>query len=241
VVPETGHCYARYDTGHNWDDAAADCQAHRSYLVTYSLGVEQDEVTARFLTASIHNHWMGLRDQSQTGTQFTWMTSEPMNAAALHLWQLGQPSPNRTDYCGSQTASGWAEQYACEAWLPYVCEDPGWVIRRKDNHAYRPFFPGGAFDVAQTTCQTSGGHLIVIEDAEEQGFVTSQFFGTLWLGAKADPSGPPRWSTGRPMSYQNFAPSEPNLANGICLSLSPDGFWRDRNCDEGHGFVCEVE
>ena len=81
----------------------------------------------------------------------------------------------------------------------------------------------------------------MLEDADEQTFVASQFFGILWIGARTDPSGPPKWSNGVGMSYQHFAPGEPNLANGACLSLSSDGLWRARNCADGHGFVCEVE
>ena len=61
------------------------------------------------------------------------------------------------------------------------------------------------------------------------------------LGAQVDITGPRAWITGKPMTYQNFAPGEPDGRDGPCVIIGIDHVWRDRNCDGETGFICEVE
>jgi cysteine-rich repeat protein len=241
LIPETGHCYTRHDQPATFADAASACQANGSYLVTYTSGVEINTVIDRLLRPTTTSSWIGLYDAAKD-EQFVWITSEPTNVTSLALWDTGQPDPLMTMLdCAAQDAAGKAHQLDCSTALGYVCEDQGFIIRPEDNHAYRAFFPGGSFDVGQSTCQKLGGHLAIIDDAEEQMFIASQFAAPLRIGAKVDITGPRFWIDGKPMTYQNFAPGEPDGRDGPCVIIGIDHVWRDRNCDGETAFMCEVE
>ena len=171
-----------------------------------------------------------------------WITSEPTMVTSLLLWDTGQPDPLQpTLDCAAQDSAGLAHQFDCTTLLGYVCENQGFTIRPQDNHAYRAFFPGSSFDGGQSACTKLGGHLAVIDDAAEQEFIASQFAAPLRLGAQVDLTGPRTWINGKPMTFQNFAPGEPDGRDGPCVIIGIDHLWRDRNCDGETGFICEVE
>ena len=92
------------------------------------------------------------------------------------------------------------------------------------------------------TCAEYGGRLVTFASLAEQEKVSRRFPGPIWIGARMDPdSGEFVWSTGRPLTYRDFAPGEPNLLKyEHCLALDIDGRWYNRECDDRNRFVCEV-
>ena len=50
------------------------------------------------------------------------------------------------------------------------------------------------------------------------------------------------WSTKEPLTHIDWAPGEPNLMRDQhCVAVDVDRRWYNRECDDRHGFVCEVE
>ena len=74
---------------------------------------------------------------------------------------------------------------------------------------------------SEAEAQTLGGHLATINDAAEDDWVYSTFstYGNvnrqLWIGLNdAGAEGTFVWSSGDPVSFTHFAPSEPNNSEG---------------------------
>jgi hypothetical protein len=100
------------------------------------------------------------------------------------------------------------------------------------------------------------GDLVRIDDQAEGNFVTSTLAGESWLGASdVALEGLWRWSdnavpfwhggaAGSPVlgKYANWASGQPDSASPDedCAALLLDGTWRDQNCHNVAGFVCEV-
>ncbi len=70
---------------------------------------------------------------------------------------------------------------------------------------------------AESFAHTLGGHLVTINDAREQAWITNTFTPGnrldffLWIGLNdAAVEGEFVWSSGQPVTYTNWAPGEPN-------------------------------
>lgn len=77
-----------------------------------------------------------------------------------------------------------------------------------------------------------GGHLVTVNDAAEQAFLISTFTrNDLWLGLNdIAVEGALQWASGEALTYQNFAPGEPNggtAENAIVKWNDPAGLWND--------------
>lgn len=122
-------------------------------------------------------------------------------------------------------------------------------------HCYWVVNDGKNFGDARNDCQSGGGHLVTLNDSQENAFVTNLVSEVVWIGAtdgKGDSDsglGQYGWVTGEPWAFTNWAPGEPNVANvdcGFfarcyehCATLKPDSFWNDRPCPDDNRFVCE--
>ncbi len=110
-----------------------------------------------------------------------------------------------------------------------------------------------SWDTAEAQAQILGGHLVSINDAQEQNWVYSQFsnFGgvkrDLWIGlTDKDSSGKFVWINGDPVTFTNWATGEPNGQHYVHM-WSPDsgpdaGKWNDNNVSvPGFEFAGVVE
>ena len=82
---------------------------------------------------------------------------------------------------------------------------------------------------AEAEAQALGGHLVSIDDAALQAWVTATFGGqNLWIGLNdVDQEGSFVWSDGSSVDYTNWAPGEPNQASYDYVYLSSNGKWYD--------------
>lgn len=109
-----------------------------------------------------------------------------------------------------------------------------------NGHYYELVSSNLNWDQAKAAAQAKSylgvtGHLATITSAQEQSFVTDQFFGrTAWLGGiqaagSAEPSGGFGWVTGEPFSYTNWDTAEPNNVNGNedAINLNNSTRWND--------------
>jgi cysteine-rich repeat protein len=245
---QNGRCYTRHDRAVSWPEAVATCQALGAHLLTYNVWAELKAVYDHLLHAHPATYWIGLSDRDSPG-DYGWVTGEPANP--LLRWASVPPPPGM---CVSHDGSRNID-VPFKPWIVEDCDDRhGFVCEKEEarvwsarNHAYLLLPRAARFQDAEAACQRMGAHLVTVASAEENAFVGSQFFGALWLGAKAATTAMDfRWITGERFDVQLFAPGDPDRRTvPNCLVLGEDRRWHDRECDGGGGapyaVVCEVE
>lgn len=107
---------------------------------------------------------------------------------------------------------------------------------------------------AEASCESDGGHLVVIDDAAENAFVLTfdppDMTIDLWLGG-SDHNNEDTflWVTGGTIAqsgsspYQNWQSPQPNNAGGAedCMEMNNGGGWNDNGCGFPQPFVCECD
>ncbi|WP_414837741.1 DUF2341 domain-containing protein [Candidatus Nanosalina sp. VS9-1] len=80
-------------------------------------------------------------------------------------------------------------------------------------------------------CKAQGGHIVTINDAEENDAINQEFGGDLWIGYNDRASeGNFEWENGS-SSYVNWGSNEPNNQNGEdCAEMYSGGKWNDYQC-----------
>jgi hypothetical protein len=92
---------------------------------------------------------------------------------------------------------------------------------------------------ASRFCRVLGGHLVCINNAEEQAFVAQMCKGkTVWSGGLGKKGGGWKWDTGQPMEFTNW---DERKGSGVVVLLKPNGKWGRSAVEPKHitGFVCE--
>ena len=136
-----------------------------------------------------------------------------------------------------------------------------------NGHAYAIFEEGISWDDAREACEKRGGHLICINNEEEQKFiqtiVAGRSFPYYWIGlTDAETEGAFKWVNGDPLTYTNWGTDQPdNWNNWEDSVMIPNrdmhysqyeewsnafGTWNDINSsgDRDHslsdmGYICE--
>ncbi len=94
---------------------------------------------------------------------------------------------------------------------------------------------------ANRYCQSRGYELVEINDEDENDFVTRESGGETWIGLNdREIPNEHRWSSGGTSMYRNWAGMEPDRDVEPCVKLSDMSEWRDVECDETNGFICET-
>jgi hypothetical protein len=120
---------------------------------------------------------------------------------------------------------------------------------------YKLVAPGQPWVVAERDCEADGAHLVVIDDAAEQTYLTSLAAATttdngstnqlLWLGLTDQASeGSFAWVTGASVSLTHWSDGEPNNSFGgieDCAEIRGSGDWNDDHCSARLGYVCECD
>lgn len=134
------------------------------------------------------------------------------------------------------------------------------AVEFKGNH-YLVISESVSWHKAKQKCEDLGGHLVVINDAEENAFVTSiaakASLDTIWLGATDEvKEGEWVWVTGQKVTYANWIPGQPNNWKGnehypemiVTRNFAPwknrPGQWNDLSNTtgpKGTGYICEWE
>jgi hypothetical protein len=127
---------------------------------------------------------------------------------------------------------------------------PAYVVVPGQSSRYR-FATLGAdapWIVAESDCESDGGHLIVIDDNAENtwltGELTARNSGDTWVGASDHVSeGSFKWVTGSAVGFATWDINEPNNSGGIedCVETLAGGFWNDAACSHLMAHVCECD
>lgn len=120
---------------------------------------------------------------------------------------------------------------------------------------YKVVAPGQPWVVAERDCEADGAHLVVIDDAAEQTYLTSLAQQTttdngstnelVWLGLTDQTvEGTFEWVTGQPLSVSHWSSGEPNNSFGgieDCAEIRGSGDWNDDHCSARLAYVCECD
>ncbi len=111
----------------------------------------------------------------------------------------------------------------------------GWIFNPATSHYYKlqPDCPGWLS--CEATAVSEGGHLVTINDANEQDWLVTTFGSTdyFWIGyTDKDAEGSWVWISGEPTTYTNWASGEPSNSGGVenyalMNWSSPPGLWND--------------
>ena len=118
-----------------------------------------------------------------------------------------------------------------------------------NEHSYKIFNTDKTWQEAKVYCESQGGHLATITDADEQKAVETLLASSdlsyegYYIGG-VNYSGW-NWITGEKFDYTHFAADEPNYS-GNYLQVYVNGEWDDTSGDgtgatgiKNHGFICE--
>ncbi|XP_034329690.2 perlucin-like [Crassostrea angulata] len=140
----------------------------------------------------------------------------------------------------------------CSSIVKGACPDGTFTY---GNSCYLEFNIRATWAEASIICRAYGGYLANINDIHEQHVIETVVSrniggfspGIFWLGG-TDVQIEGEWVwTGNVQamgSYKNWAPGEPNNANGNehCLEMDMGGqyHWNDNNCENRFNFICEM-
>ena len=110
------------------------------------------------------------------------------------------------------------------------------------NHHWYFLTEPGTWPEAEAEAVAAGGHLVTINDAAENAWVTAMFHpvntpGGPWIGlyqlpGSPEPAGGWVWISGEPVTFTNWGLGEPNNSDGLeeyaqLGSLESAGTWND--------------
>jgi len=132
-----------------------------------------------------------------------------------------------------------------------------------NGHSYKLINTSMDWDSAQKYCENLGGHLVTINSADEQQFVSSLASKStkknVWLGATKNENGKFSWVTGEAAQFSNWGSGEPSnydgTENAVMMYTYSNGIvslgeWNDISSTGGTvsgfklediGFICEWE
>ena len=98
---------------------------------------------------------------------------------------------------------------------------------------------------ARELCGLEGGHLVIIDDDDENGFLHDEVrdadLGEPWIGLYESDVDTFTWIDGSAISYEAWAPGDPDGGGGKCARMNYQGTdaWGDRECNQQQTFICE--
>jgi cysteine-rich repeat protein len=106
-------------------------------------------------------------------------------------------------------------------------------VRREDADPWIP---------SATACETNGGYLAVVRDAEEAALVAGLIGDSTnaWLGGRRPGDGDFTWITGEAFDFDNWASGIPGVGLD-CVVTRNDGKFYGEMCTETFIGICEVD
>ena len=121
-----------------------------------------------------------------------------------------------------------------------VCE-PGW--RGVNNSCYFISTTEADFDTARSTCRNMSAYLTSIGISHENNIIRTFLDSPVTYIGLSDRSHEDgwQWSDHSPVSYVNWADSQPDdaFAGEDCVGIKGDGTWIDLPCNRHHKFICK--
>lgn len=126
---------------------------------------------------------------------------------------------------------------------------PAGPVTRKvawEKHQYQVVLTKSSWHEAKAACEKAGGHLVIINSASENRYITKLLAGQdAWIGCtdEAD-EGTWLWVDGSKVTYAGWdpGPPEPNAAwdnEDYGVTRTNEGLWNDSTPDGCDAYVCE--
>ncbi len=249
-VERTGssHRYHYEASGLFYDQSQSFCAESGAHLVVIDDTDEND-----FVATLGGSPWIGINDLEVEGS-FAWVTS----AAVIYSnWSSSEPNDSGGDEdCALSSGGNWNDG-ECSNLREFVCEcDPMRLTPPPPDcmtsSAYSRIYQGRRYRwepnptnyaAAQTSCASEGGHLVVVTDDTENGYVQDMISEAAWIGySDGESEGNFIWGTGSASSYTNWGSGQPdNNSDEDCAEANTNGNWNDLNCSANRAFVCECD
>ncbi|XP_067396465.1 C-type lectin domain family 4 member G-like [Emydura macquarii macquarii] len=118
----------------------------------------------------------------------------------------------------------------------------GWLLNAGNCYYFSTVHQYWSY--AKQACKDQGAQLIIIENQQEQDFLTKNSNGkNYWIGLNdINKEGTFKWIDDSSVSYSNWNQGEPNDAGSgeDCVNMGGDGKWKDASCAmNGDGWICE--
>lgn len=258
-----GHGYKFVPYPRPWHLAKKDAENQGGYLVAIGSQAEQDFVinlVRKGTGGPMPAIWIGLTDEEEEGN-WKWVNGEK---PSFYCWTNGEPNNHSNAenavllFLNDQGAGAWNDCHS-DARSHYVIEfDRADRMPRpridppQANSTNRYEFVGQAktWREAQEHAKAKGGHLVVINSAEEQAAVEriSQNpdgkQSAIWIGfSDEEKEGDWEWVNGEEITYTNWGPGNPDNGYGLqdyaWIGWYGDGRWDDLQPDAKLAFVIE--
>ncbi|XP_036594140.1 C-type lectin domain family 4 member G-like isoform X2 [Trichosurus vulpecula] len=95
---------------------------------------------------------------------------------------------------------------------------------------------------ARDDCVQKQAHLVIINNQDEQNFLTPTEKLGYWIGLRKVKEGVHKWIDGTTLGYTNWNPGEPNDSQGMenCVMMLHHGKWNDFTCEpSSDNWICE--
>lgn len=272
-----GHQYLVSNVAMTQPEAVAFAQSVGGYLVSINDAAENQWISQTFLTAApaasqviASALWIGLSDAAVEGTfvwasgeavTFTnWAPGEPNNLATGQdhavMWTVAPNADGNTwDDNGAPLASNMATRALVEVPVAPMQPSPpsgGPIVW--NGHTYIFSTTTATFAQARATATAAGGHLVTINDAAENVWLTQQTtsrwgsVSNVWMGFTDElVEGTWGWDSGEPVTFTNWWGSEPNNAGSgedygqfweACPPNSYGRTWNDHGAPANPSLAC---
>ena len=253
-----GHKYEYYNETMDWWQAYRFCEKKGGHLVTVT-SEEENNFVVELAKSRSDNLWVGAR--TSDGEKWFWLTGEEFN---YNNWDDGEPNNlNGTQDALQIYVSGKWDDVASSDKKVFVCEYDNSIDSTKYESVYKENYNGHEYwffedtvdwQTAKKICEAKGGHLVIIDNENENSMVYSGIQKTsksqAWIGTTdIAKEGVWRDVKGNLLKYTNWHSLQPDNWNGNVeedYALMWDGgTWND--CSSfgaiisDVGFVCEFD
>jgi len=240
-----GHTYLLTSRGTNFWEAERQAKLVGGHLVSIGSQAEQDFLYNTFLSRRGRTFWIGLARTYNGGPFEKWQNGERVRYTA---WNRGEPNNwAGNEQCTHLLDNNRWNDLACHWALQGIIE----IDNQNQFNCHRYILTSGekSFHAAEREAMALGGHLVAINDPEENEFVNRRFRaklqGHIWIGLERPAAHQPfvRWTAGDKLDYTNWNPGEPNdWANDEACThmLSISSKWNDIKCSNRFWGVIEL-
>ncbi|XP_053215449.1 macrophage mannose receptor 1-like [Podarcis raffonei] len=248
----------------SWFEAQDFCRAIGGDLASIHSENEKDVIIKELIGKNYGYYWTGFSELAPN-KGYTWSDGSPVNSE--RNFYLSDRYHEDTGCRAMYVYSSWQRSDWCEHFKNWVCQikrgvtvkkDPvvgfeykftrienGWILYNESEYYFSN--ASSSAERAWAFCKKQHADLVVIESETERQFLWkyNQLYRSHYdhyIGLTVDFEKSYRWLNGTPVTYEAWAPNEPNFSNeeeNCVIMYYRTGLWNDINCGAETRFICE--